>query len=198
MAWDEWEQLKKRAAERGKLDPDVRVTGGVGSNAEALESSGPAQEADPPDELQERETPERGESGTADLDAAQQMARTRHIVDGFRDTTVLVPLVPVDGGGPGLLATDFGGVRWIHAFTDELAAARFDEAQDGLKDRRDFMAVQGWRLLDVVVPAMGVPCGVALDVGSGDGGVLLPPVVGIVPDAAAVDAGVNGGGERSW
>jgi hypothetical protein len=40
-----------------------------------------------------------------------------------------------------------------------------------------------------------VPYGVALDAGSeGEGGgALFPPVLGIVPDAAAVDAGVDVG-----
>jgi hypothetical protein len=52
--------------------------------------------------------------------------------------------------------------------------------------------VLGARLLDVAVPATGVPCGVALDVGSEDG-VLFPPVVGVVPDAVAVDGKETGG-----
>ncbi|MFE9626860.1 hypothetical protein [Streptomyces sp. NPDC006527] len=39
----------------------------------------------------------------------------------------------------------------------------------------------------------GVPCGVALDVGSDGDGVLFPPVAGIVPDAVAVDTQVENG-----
>lgn len=38
---------------------------------------------------------------------------------------------------------------------------------------------------------VGVPCGVALDVGTEGEGVLFPPVTGIVPEDAAVDAGVD-------
>ncbi|MFJ2163293.1 hypothetical protein [Streptomyces sp. NPDC087856] len=145
-----------------------------------------------PDDAPETETETETET------AVQRMDRIRHAIDGFRDTTVLVPLVPLDGGGRGFLTADFGGVRWIHAFTDELAAAAFDAAQGAVHSRRDFMAVRGWRLLDVVIPAMAGPCGVALDVGSDDDGVLLPPVAGIVPDAAAVDSGAYGSGGQPW
>lgn len=58
----------------------------------------------------------------------------------------------------------------------------------------------GARLLDVAIPAMPVPYGVALDVGSEGQGALFPPVRGIVPDAAAVDvddetSGSGGDGE---
>ncbi|MFE4874308.1 hypothetical protein [Streptomyces sp. NPDC056682] len=137
-------------------------------------------------------------AGPGGTEAAQRMARIKGTISSFRDTTVLVPLVPASGGGLGFLTADLRGVRWIHAFSDELAAWRFNGLQHGPKGWCDFMAVQGWRLLDVVVPATGVPCGVALDVGSGDDGVLLPPVMGIVPDAAAVDAKMDGGGDRSW
>jgi hypothetical protein len=38
------------------------------------------------------------------------------------------------------------------------------------------------------VSAVGVPCGVALDVGTEGEGALFPPVLGIVPESAAVDA----------
>ncbi|MEU2739807.1 hypothetical protein ABZ656_31730 [Streptomyces sp. NPDC007095] len=202
MAWDEWEQLKKQAAECAEPGPD-HVTGAMREGI--AEEPGDARRQ--PEARLTGDSPE-AEAATGPVHsdavepdgfgAARRMDRIRHTIDRFRDTTVLVPLVPLDGGGRGFLAADFGGVRWIHVFTDELAAARFDEAQDALKGRRDFMAVRGWRLLDVVIPAMGVPCGVALDVGSGDDGVLLPPVMGIVPDAAAVDAEVNGSGERPW
>ncbi|MFE2888063.1 hypothetical protein [Streptomyces sp. NPDC059272] len=149
-----------------------------------------------PDDAPESESESESETGAEA--AVQRMDRIRNVIDGFRDTTVLVPLVPLDGGGRGFLTADFGGVRWIHAFTDEPAAAAFDAAQGAVHTRRDFMAVQGWRLLDVVIPAMAGPCGVALDVGSDDDGVLLPPVAGIVPDAAAVDSGAYGSGGQAW
>jgi hypothetical protein len=57
--------------------------------------------------------------------------------------------------------------------------------------------VLGAKLLDAAVPEGGVPCGVALDAADGpEHAVLLPPVVGVVPDAYAVDRVVAGG--ASW
>ena len=56
-----------------------------------------------------------------------------------------------------------------------------------------YRTVLGARLLDVAVPAAGVPCGVALDCADGPDGAVFPPVRGIVPDAVAVDAGDDGG-----
>ncbi|MEV4997771.1 hypothetical protein [Streptomyces niveus] len=47
----------------------------------------------------------------------------------------------------------------------------------------------GARLLDVLVPLLPGPAGVALDAGRAEGGVLFPPVVGVVPDAVAVHLG---------
>ncbi|MEV5545518.1 SseB family protein [Streptomyces sp. NPDC052309] len=109
------------------------------------------------------------------------------LVGEFRRTAVLVPLdedeIPLTG--------DQGGVRWIYAFTDEAALARFAIARGEQRREWTFRQVLGARLLDVAVPAVGVPCGIAVDVGSEDG-VLLPPAVGIVPDFAAVDAGEDG------
>ncbi|MFF8995455.1 hypothetical protein ACF09H_37095 [Streptomyces sp. NPDC014983] len=80
---------------------------------------------------------------------------------------------------------EYGGVRWIYAFSGETDLARYALAR-GAGDR--VWAYQRWlgaRLLDAAVPAVGVPCGVALDVGGA--GVLFPPVAGIVPDRVAVD-----------
>ena len=100
-------------------------------------------------------------------------------------------LVPVDGGG--LWTAEFGGVRWICGFTDEDALARFARARDA-GDRRttgqawEFAELRGARLLDEIIPAMGVPAGVAINVADPDGSMLFPPTVGIVPDAVAVDA----------
>ncbi|MFF7747929.1 hypothetical protein ACFZCP_01500 [Streptomyces sp. NPDC007971] len=101
----------------------------------------------------------------------------------FRRTAVLVPL---DADELPLTA-DQGGIRWILAFSNEPALARFAVAR-GEGDREwAYQRVLGARLLDAGVPAVGVPCGVALDAASGDQGVLFPPVMGIVPDAVAVD-----------
>ncbi len=143
--------------------------------------------------------PVAGAEGSAYLDASavettERLAWIKHTIAHFRDTTVLVPVER----GKGFLTADFGGVRWIHAFTSAANLTRYDQLQGHLRDRRDYVSVLGWRLLDVVVPEMGMPCGVALDVGSDENGVLLPPVVGIVPDTVAVDAEVNRNGAKPW
>ncbi|NUV67158.1 hypothetical protein G6W57_08550 [Streptomyces sp. CAI-121] len=103
-------------------------------------------------------------------------------------------LVPYDRGG--LWTAEFGGIRWVCGFTDEAALARFAEeralvegAEVGAASRSwEYAVFRGARLLDEVIPAMGVPAGVAVNVADPDGAMLFPPVVGIVPDGVAVDA----------
>ncbi|MFI9588201.1 SseB family protein [Streptomyces sp. NPDC052236] len=102
----------------------------------------------------------------------------------FRRTAVLVPL---DGRGS-LWSADQNGVRWICAFSDEAALARFARGQGDAGREWTYRTVLGARLLDVMVPLLKVPAGVALDAGS-DEGMLFPPVAGVVPDAVAVDLG---------
>ncbi|MFI5678785.1 hypothetical protein [Streptomyces cellulosae] len=122
--------------------------------------------------------------GTADY-TARARREFAALLGEFRRTPVLVPL---DADSEDPLVGDYGGVRWIYAFSDESALARFAIARGEGSRGWAYQRVLGARLLDVGVPALGVPCGVALDVGSeGDDGVLFPPVVGIVPDAAAMD-----------
>ncbi|MFI5674777.1 hypothetical protein [Streptomyces cellulosae] len=122
--------------------------------------------------------------GTAD-DIADARREFAVLLGEFRRTPVLVPL---DADSEDPLVGDFGGVRWIYAFSDESALARFAIARGEGSREWAYQRVLGARLLDAGVPAVGVPCGVALDVGSEGEGVLFPPVVGVVPDAAAVDA----------
>ncbi|MFH9750139.1 hypothetical protein ACH4MN_37720 [Streptomyces anulatus] len=115
----------------------------------------------------------------------------RALVGELRRALVLVPF---DGGG--LWTAEFGGVRWVCGFTDEAALARFAEARTavngpGAAERAwEYATFRGARLLDEVIPAMGAPAGVAVNVADPDGSMLFPPVVGIVPDAVAVDADV--------
>jgi hypothetical protein len=124
-------------------------------------------------------------------------------LDGFRHRAVLVPF---DDQGA-ICSAELGGIRWILAFSDEKALARFAKGgsdpsigvrqpaaveEDGEKGW-DYRKVLGWRLLDNVIPAAGRPCGVALDAGSAKGKV-LPPVSGIVPDRATADAYAANGG----
>ncbi|WP_399000425.1 SseB family protein [Streptomyces sp. CBMA152] len=105
----------------------------------------------------------------------------RALLAEFRRTAVLVPLVD----GDTLWTEGWGGVRWICAFSDEAALARFAYARGAADREWTYCTMPGARLLDAVVPALGVPAGVALDAGSEDG-TLFPPVAGIVPDRAAV------------
>ncbi|MGI5336575.1 SseB family protein [Streptomyces sp. CA-181903] len=96
----------------------------------------------------------------------------------------------------------YEGVGWIHAFSDEAALARFVMARAdacGVAVRPgeavvDYVTTLGARLLDVVIPAVGEPTGVALDVG-GDTPFFLPPVAGVVPDVAVVAAAGGEGPE---
>jgi hypothetical protein len=106
------------------------------------------------------------------------------LVGEFRRTAVLVPVTD-----DGLMSGYFGGIRWLYAFTDETALARFAQAR-GLPpvEEVEYRAVLGARLLDVVIPQTEGPTGVAVDVGDDGTGMLFPPVRGIVPDEAAVDA----------
>lgn len=112
----------------------------------------------------------------------------RALLGEFRRALVLVPL---DGGG--LWTAAFGGVRWVCGFTDEVALARFAHARSSVDGGEavghswEFAELRGARLLDEIVPAMGVPAGVAVNIADTDGSMFFPPVTGIVPDAVAVD-----------
>ncbi|MEU9678531.1 SseB family protein [Streptomyces parvus] len=105
----------------------------------------------------------------------------------FRRTAVLVPFDPYGS----LWTADQNGVRWICAFSDEEALARFAQAQGDSDREWTYRTILGARLLDSMVPMLPGPAGVALDAGSTDG-VLFPPVAGIVPDHVAVDLGETG------
>lgn len=102
-------------------------------------------------------------------------------------------LVPVDRRG--LWTGHFGGVRWVFAFTGEEALARFAQARAREPGRSqdsarpwEFAELLGARLLDEIIPAMGEPAGIAVDVADPDGSMFFPPAMGIVPEEAAVDA----------
>ncbi|MDT0548949.1 MULTISPECIES: SseB family protein [Streptomyces] len=120
------------------------------------------------------------------------------MVGEFRRTAVLVPVAD-----DGFMTAEYGGIRWIYAFTDESALARFATARGSAPGQEwEYAAVLGARLLDVMVPEMGRPAGVAVDVADEDGSMMFPPVRGIVPDEVAVDMDDDGadggvGGERA-
>ncbi|WP_405595829.1 hypothetical protein [Streptomyces sp. NBC_01410] len=98
-----------------------------------------------------------------------------------------VLLVPTAGGG--LWSARSGGVRWICGFTDEAALARFALLHASGDQPMDYAALLGARIVDEVVPSLDEPAGLAVDIATEDGSMFFPPVVGIVPDAAAVDFG---------
>ncbi|MEW2161210.1 hypothetical protein AB0950_39375 [Streptomyces sp. NPDC007189] len=105
----------------------------------------------------------------------------------FRRRRVLVPY----GDSGAALTVELQGVRWLLAFTDEWALARYARAR-GESDRRwPYRMVWGAAVLDAGVAAVagaaGLPCGVLVDAGDGERGLVLPPVTGIVPEAVAVD-----------
>ncbi|MFE1842535.1 hypothetical protein ACF1DW_27710 [Streptomyces sp. NPDC014603] len=107
----------------------------------------------------------------------------RALVGEMRRSVLLVP--SVDGR---LWSAHSGGVRWVCAFTDETALARFAE-QRGMTERPlDYAALLGARIVDEIVPGLGEPAGLAVDIATEDGSMFFPPVTGIVPDEAAVDA----------
>ncbi|PNG18587.1 hypothetical protein [Streptomyces cahuitamycinicus] len=124
-------------------------------------------------------------------DVARARREFAALLGEFRRTAVLVPLDEDEAP----LAGDYGGIRWIYAFSDESALARFAMARGEGSREWEYRRVLGARLLDAGVRATGVPTGVALDVGSDGDGVLFPPVTGIVPDAAAVDTETADGEE---
>ncbi|MBT2479591.1 SseB family protein [Streptomyces sp. ISL-94] len=107
------------------------------------------------------------------------------LVGEFRRAVLLAPLA--NGADGGLMSAVQGGIRWLYAFTDEAALARFAQAR-GAGDREwEYLSVLGARLVDAMVPMIDGPAGVAVNVADEDGSMLFPPVVGIVPEACAVD-----------
>ncbi|MFC7303182.1 hypothetical protein ACFQVC_02990 [Streptomyces monticola] len=147
-------------------------------------------------------TPAQGAARDTTVDAQAARARREFaaLLGEFRRRPVLVPLTSgadEDVAEAGLWTADTGGVRWILAFSDESALARFALARGAGSVEWTYQQVLGARLLDVAVPAVaaeGMPCGVALDAADGAEGVLFPPLEGIVPDAVAVDLNDDVGG----
>jgi hypothetical protein len=105
----------------------------------------------------------------------------------FRRRRVLVP----HGDNGAALTVEMHGARWLLAFTDEPALARYARARGETDRNWRYRTVWGAAVLDAGVPAVagttGLPCGVLVDAGDGERGLVLPPVTGIVPDAVAVD-----------
>ncbi|MER6694816.1 hypothetical protein ABT329_38865 [Streptomyces minutiscleroticus] len=150
----------------------------------SAEESDPAQSANPAPE---------------DSVVAGRRRAFAELLGEFRRTAVLVPLGegPGPDDEPGFLTVDLNGIRFILAFSDEQALARYAQARGEYAREWAYRTVLGARLLDVAVPAAGVPCGVALDCADGPDGMVFPPVVGIVPEHAAVDRDLHEKGEAA-
>ncbi|MFI7383191.1 hypothetical protein [Streptomyces sp. NPDC049813] len=136
------------------------------------------------------ESPGAGPPSPEDPEVAARKRRFAELLGEFRRTAVLVPLGGEPGGIDGdqaMLTADLNGIRFILAFSDEQALARYAQARGEFSREWTYRTVLGAKLLDVAVPAAGVPCGVALDCADGPDGMVFPPVMGIVPDEVAVD-----------
>ncbi|MFB7370795.1 SseB family protein [Streptomyces sp. NPDC056222] len=157
--------------------------------AELADASVPATQPEREPELTPV-TPPASVRTAPDTESADEAAARREfarLLGEFRRTAVLVPF---DDYGS-LWTADFNGVRWICAFSHEEALARFAEARGDATREWAYQTILGARLLDVMVPMLPGPGGVALDAGSADG-MVFPPVAGIVPDEVAVDLGGTG------
>ncbi len=104
------------------------------------------------------------------------------LVSSLRDSVLYVPT----SSETALMSGDRGGVRWIYGFTTEAELADFFLARGEGDDEVAYMTIRGDRLLDVALPAMGVPGGIAVDV-AGDQPMVFPGVVGVVPEKQAFD-----------
>ncbi|MDY0816312.1 hypothetical protein [Kitasatospora purpeofusca] len=100
----------------------------------------------------------------------------------FRLSALLLPR----WGDEAVRTADEDGLRWILAFTSETQLEAFARAKGLTVAGLPYLTVLGARLLDVAVPGLGVPGGVALDI-AGTQPMLFPPSHGIVPDAVALD-----------
>jgi hypothetical protein len=118
------------------------------------------------------------EVGVLGAGLVDQIARVYHgtvdgpgLLAGLRDAVVVVPT----DGHDGLLTCDQGGVRWVYAFTDTKALARFGQAR-GEGDRDwPYLTTRGARLLDVL-PTIDRPTGIAVDAGN-QRPVFFPPAM---------------------
>lgn len=128
-----------------------------------------------------------GETAAADGRVDRAQDEVAAMIGEFRRSLVLVPLH--EGG---LMSAQLGGLHWIYAFTSQETLAAFARVRD-VGGEPEFRTLYGARLLDEVIPSLDSWCGVALDVGT-DEAVLLPPVRGVVPERAAVEAVMEAAG----
>lgn len=128
-------------------------------------------------------------SAGGESDLRVEIARVRSgtgsgesLVAVFRDAVVLLPQT-ADGS---VVSGEYGGLRWLYAFTTEAELASWVVARDGdVAAEQRYVTVRGSRVLDAALPQVGMPAGVAIDV-AGARPMFLPPVRGVVPDDVAV------------
>ncbi|MFH8397393.1 hypothetical protein ACH4E9_08155 [Streptomyces anulatus] len=185
---------KSRLAEYADMVRPVRESGESESAKDApITDSASAQSETPMQPATVRASAGPAGADPAEVPVAQRRQEFAALLERFRATPVLVPLG--DGHAPdeerGLLTADLNGIRFILAFSDRQALARYAQARGEFGREWTYQTILGARLLDVAVPSAGVPCGVALDCADGPDGMILPPVKGIVPDEAAIDANTH-------
>jgi len=104
------------------------------------------------------------------------------LMGSLRRSVLLVPCAGEPPADPAdvpraVRSGDQDGIRWIYAFTTPTELADFLLARGEAEGEVGYLTVRGDRLLDVAVPALGVPGGVAVDV-AGDRPMLFPAVPG--------------------
>lgn len=102
------------------------------------------------------------------------------LVASLRSSELLVPSAA--DGAP--LTTDLDGVSWVLAFTSEQALAVYAAARGPVTRSTYFLTLSGSLLLDVALPALGRPGGIAVDL-AGSYPMLFPATVEPVVDAVA-------------
>ncbi|MGW6142278.1 hypothetical protein [Streptomyces sp. NPDC055140] len=163
---------------KSRLAEYAEMSGPPGAVAAEPAESEPAESAQTPADA--TASPAGRVAAGPSLDDPEVVARKREfarLLGEFRRTAVLVPLgdEPAPEEERGLLTADFNGIRFILAFSDEQALARYAQARGEFAREWMYRTILGAKLLDVAVPAAGVPCGVALDCADGADGVVFPP-----------------------
>lgn len=102
------------------------------------------------------------------------------LVASLRRSELLVPSAA--DGAP--LTTDLDGVSWVLAFTSEQALAVYAAARGPVTRSTYFLTLSGSLLLDVALPTLGRPGGIAVDL-AGSYPMLFPVTAEPVVEAVA-------------
>ncbi|MCQ4119488.1 SseB family protein [Rhodococcus tibetensis] len=97
----------------------------------------------------------------AEIDAFRQgFGHPARLSVALRSATVLIPITEDDR----VLISTFGGLDWFCAFTSEQEYARYVLVRDEHAGPCRFHTVFGWRLMDILIPALDRPTGIVIDV----------------------------------